>query len=87
MAHIGEVVEAGNLFAEIKLNAEGFGRMHVGTKVYDAQPDNVLGDHARLVRELDVLLNGPGGAARQASLCDIVSQVQAEGIRSIKYKD
>lgn len=29
----------------------------------------------RLVRELDVLLNGEDGAAKQASLCDIVSQV------------
>ncbi len=33
-------------------------------------------DQKRLVRELDVLLNGEEGAAEQASLCDIVSQVQ-----------
>lgn len=33
-------------------------------------------DHNRLVRELDVLLNGEAGAAKQASLCDIVSQVK-----------
>ena len=33
-------------------------------------------DELRLVRELDVLLNGEEGAARQASLCDIVSQVR-----------
>ena len=32
-------------------------------------------DSRRLVRELDVLLNGAGGSAKQASLCDIVSQV------------
>lgn len=31
----------------------------------------------KLVRELDVLLNGEGGAAPQASLCDLVSQVHA----------
>lgn len=30
-----------------------------------------------LVRELDVALNGSDGAARQAALCDIVSQVRA----------
>jgi len=30
-------------------------------------------DHNRLVRELDVLMNGDG-AAKQASLCDIVAQ-------------
>lgn len=33
-------------------------------------------DELRLVRELDELLNGEDGAARQASLCDIVSQVR-----------
>lgn len=33
-------------------------------------------DELRLVHELDVLLNGEDGAARQASLCDIVSQVR-----------
>ncbi|WP_343656371.1 hypothetical protein [Cupriavidus sp.] len=38
-------------------------------------------DHQRMVRELDVLLNGDA-AAKQASLCDIVAQVRKEGIRS-----
>jgi hypothetical protein len=38
--------------------------------------DSVLADHNRLVRELDVLLNGEAGAADQASLCDIVAQVR-----------
>lgn len=38
----------------------------------------MFADHKRLVRELDVLLNGEAGAAAQASLCDIVSQVRAE---------
>lgn len=33
-----------------------------------------------LVRELDVLLNGEEGAAKQASLCDLVSQVRKDGI-------
>jgi hypothetical protein len=33
-----------------------------------------------LVRELDVLLNGEDGAARQASLCDIVAQVRNENL-------
>lgn len=47
--------------------------------------EEVLADHKRLVRELDVLLNG-GGAARQASLCDIVSQVRRERIRSWGYR-
>ena len=43
--------------------------------------EKVLADHRRLVRELDVLLNGDG-AAEQASLCDIVSQVRREGIKA-----
>lgn len=38
-------------------------------------------DVKRLTRELDVLLNGEDGAARQASLCDLVAQVQAEAPR------
>lgn len=42
----------------------------------DAALDDVLADHKRLVRELDVLLNGEAGAADQASLCDIVAQVR-----------
>lgn len=37
----------------------------------------VLEDHKRLVRELDVLLNGKN-AAEQASLCDIVAQLRTE---------
>ncbi|WP_254213464.1 hypothetical protein [Burkholderia multivorans] len=43
-----------------------------------ADYEEVLADHRRLVRELDVLLNGEEGAAKQASLCDIVAQVRRE---------
>lgn len=32
-------------------------------------------DNDRLVRELDIMINGEAGAARQASLCDIVAQL------------
>ncbi|WP_071556473.1 hypothetical protein [Pseudomonas aeruginosa] len=38
--------------------------------------EEVLADHRRLVRELDVLLNGEEGVAKQASLCDLVAQVR-----------
>jgi hypothetical protein len=41
----------------------------------------ILEGHKKLVRELDVLLNGKG-AAKQASLIDIIAQVRREGIRS-----
>lgn len=36
-----------------------------------------------LVRRLDVLLNGEAEAAKQASLCDIVAQVEKEGIKAL----
>lgn len=47
-------------------------------------PDQMHADQNRLVRELDVLLNGEAGAAEQASLCDIVAQVRRE--RAIQSK-
>ncbi|WNL63657.1 hypothetical protein ST4_099 [Aeromonas phage ST4] len=37
-------------------------------------------DHQRLVRDLDVLLNGEAGAAKQASLCGLVAQVAKDGV-------
>lgn len=37
-----------------------------------------LEDYKRLVRELDVLINGEDGAARQASLCDLVAQLKVQ---------
>lgn len=48
----------------------------VSPKMTAADFDSVLANHKRLVRELDVLLNGEAGAAEQASLCDIVAQVR-----------
>ncbi len=38
--------------------------------------NEITANHKRLVRQLDVALNGNEGAAKQASLCDIVAQVQ-----------
>lgn len=37
-----------------------------------------IGGYADLVRELDVALNGEAGAAKQASLCDLVAQVRRQ---------
>lgn len=45
--------------------------------------EDVLTDNRRLVRELDVALNGDG-AAKQASLCDIVAQVKHGGWKLVK---
>lgn len=39
--------------------------------------EDVLADHRRLVRELDEALSGPGNAAKQASLCDLIPQAKA----------
>lgn len=39
--------------------------------------DSVVKDYERLVRQLDVALNGEAGAAKQAALVDIVGQVEA----------
>ena len=36
--------------------------------------EEVLADHRRLVRELDVEMNGEEGAAKQASLCDLIGE-------------
>jgi hypothetical protein len=44
-------------------------------------------DVNRLVRELDVLLNGEDGAAKQASLCDIVSQVASQHYVLVRRTD
>lgn len=33
-------------------------------------------DHRRLVRDIDVIMNGEAGAAKQASLCDLVPEIQ-----------
>lgn len=33
-------------------------------------------DNKRLVREIDVIINGEDGAARQASLCDLGGQIK-----------
>lgn len=45
-----------------------------GNKDYE----EVIQDHQRLVRELDEIINKKEGMARQASLCDIVSQLKKE---------
>ena len=41
-----------------------------------ADYEEVNEDKKRLVREIDVILNGEDGAAKQASLCDIVAQLR-----------
>ncbi|QBQ72153.1 hypothetical protein HWC14_gp04 [Serratia phage Parlo] len=54
----------------------------VATAIHDLKDgyETAADDKRRLVRELDVLLNGDG-AAKQASLCDLVAQVRREVVR------
>lgn len=49
-----------------------FKRLLPNVSDYDA----VLADHRRLVHELDVALSGEAGAAKQASLCDLIAQAK-----------
>ena len=53
-------------------------RDHLICKITDAiySLQSVIDDNNRLVRELDELLNGEAGTAKQASLCDIVAQLR-----------
>lgn len=45
-------------------------------EVYKVQ--EIFDDHKKLVRELDVIINGENAASPQASLCDIVAQLKKE---------
>ncbi len=58
-------------------------RPQQGEVATTADYEHTLADHRRLVRELDVALNGEN-AAPQASLCDIVHQVKHEGIKALR---
>jgi uncharacterized protein YfkK (UPF0435 family) len=46
--------------------------------------EEVNEDKKRLVRELDVALNGENDAAKQASLCDIVAIVKSKELKVIQ---
>jgi hypothetical protein len=52
-----------------------------------ADYEEVLADHRRLVRELDVALCGEEGAAKQASLCDIVGMVKDRRLKLVSASD
>jgi hypothetical protein len=58
-------------------NAKVFVEETISPAATASDYEEVLEDHRRLVRELDVILNGEG-AAKQASLCDIVAQLKKQ---------
>jgi len=64
IALIGQVVD--------ELNSTD-NEVEAGIEDYKA----TLEDHQRLVRKIDVILNGEEDAASQASLCDLVPQIRA----------
>lgn len=47
-----------------------------------ADYEEVLADHRRLVRELDVAMHGTAGAAKQASLCDLIEPARKMALRN-----
>ena len=49
--------------------------------------EEVLADHRRLVRELDVAMHGEENAAPQASLCDLIQSAHGmrERIEALEY--
>ena len=55
-----------------------------GTVLHDSDIYPAQDDQKALVRELDVALNGEAGAAKQASLCDIVAQVQSQNWKLVR---
>jgi hypothetical protein len=69
-ATVDELINS-NIFAAMAIGYEAARQATI------ADYQEVLDDHKRLVRELDVLLNGEAGAAKQASLSDIVRQVKS----------
>lgn len=88
LTQIAAMEVAGDATSEAKAWAKAWQRdrmQHIANKALAsgnnaptaAYYEHVLADHRRLVRELDVALNGEAGAAKQASLCDIVAQVKA----------
>ena len=60
-----------NLLSIVKLAAVAFAQAE------SQDYEEVLADKRRLIRKLDVIWNGEG-AAKQASLCDIVAQIEDE---------
>ena len=48
--------------------------------------EEVLADKRRLAREIDVAMHGEKGAAKQASLCDLVSAAKELSTRAVATK-
>lgn len=70
------ITQVWNLFLKDAPTPPADGSAQQESALTVADYEEVLADHRRLVRELDVLLNGDEGAAKQARLCDIVAQVR-----------
>lgn len=48
--------------------------------------EEALASHRALVRQIDIMINGEDGAAKQASLCDLMGQLE-HIIRQAKASD
>lgn len=59
------------------LEAEAYENLVPGaSQLTVADYEEVIADHRALVREIDVIINGEAGAAKQASLCDLVGRIK-----------
>jgi hypothetical protein len=74
-----DILPNGEVFVKPSLASEAPAILALANQMADLLGDyeRAMADHRKLVRELDVVLNGEGGAARQASLCDLIEPARA----------
>lgn len=67
-----------NLLTDADFNFPSVFRKGAEAMYWKMQEDHkeVFADRDKLVREIDVVLNGEAGAAKQASLCDLVGDIK-----------
>jgi hypothetical protein len=57
------------------------------TAAISADYEEVLADHKRLVREIDEIISGENGMAKQASLCDLVGPIKKLAAERDEYRE
>lgn len=67
--------------------AHTFGERFEASAEVTRDYEEVLTDHRRFAREIDVIMNGEEGAAKQASLCDLVAQIRDWADALAKYEE
>lgn len=57
---------------ELEACSDEYEALEIEVQAYE----ECMEDHRRLVREIDIMINGTEGAARQASLCDLLETIR-----------